>query len=188
MRELPLTAKYLPSFDVRDYHQTRVPVGPELAYEAIRNLDLGRSRLVRVIFGLRTLPSLLRGEEWGAPRGPFLEQALRLGWRILEEEAGRELVAGAVTRPWEPVVRFRGLPPEEFGAFAEPGFVKIAWGIAAYSAVAGSVVAIETRVSATDEVSRVRFRRYWRVMGAGIRMIRPLALGGLRRDLRRRAR
>lgn len=62
---------------------------------------------------------------------------LAIGWTILEEEPGREMVVGAVTQPWEPVVRFRGLPGPEFLEFAEPGFTKIAWSIAARQAEAG---------------------------------------------------
>jgi hypothetical protein len=182
MKELALTARYLPAFDFRDYHQRTVPAGVDAAWAALRRLDLSRSRLVRAIFGVRTLPSLLRGEAWGAPRGPFLEQALALGWRILEEEPGSELAAGAVTRPWEPVVTFRGLPAEGFVAFEEAGFVKIVWGLAAWPAGAGSVIATETRVLATDEASRARFRRYWLVLGTGIKLIRRLALAGIRRD------
>jgi hypothetical protein len=199
MKELPLTAKYLPSFDVRDFHQRTVPADPAVAYAALRRLDFSRSRLVRVIFGVRTLPSLLRGEEWGAPRGPFLEQALELGWRILEEVPGRELAAGAVTQPWQPVVSFRGLPADELLVFDEPGFVVIVWGIAAWPAVPGSVpaepgsvlaepssvVATETRVRATDAASRARFRRYWLVLGVGIRLIRRLALADIHRELSR---
>lgn len=54
MKELSLTAKYLPSFDVRDHHETRVRAAPDAAYAELRRLDLGRSWLVRVIFGVRT--------------------------------------------------------------------------------------------------------------------------------------
>jgi hypothetical protein len=42
-------------------------------------------------------------------------------------ERHRVPVLGAVTQPWLADVVFRPLPPAEFSAFNEPGFVKIAW-------------------------------------------------------------
>ena len=40
---------------------------------------------------------------------------------------------GAVTQPWQANVVFRPLPPEQFAAFNEPGYVKIAWTLRADS-------------------------------------------------------
>ena len=180
---------YLPVFDVRDSHEALVDAEQGPAYEALRSFDLGRSRLVRLLFAVRTLPSLGRPREPRRPSGPFLEQALRLGWALLEEVRGSELVMGAVTRPWAPVVRFRGLPGPQFVAFDEPGFSKIVWNFAARPAgPRRTVLSIETRVAATDDRSRRRFRLYWFVFGPGIRLIRRAALGVLRRDLARSAR
>src|SRR5687768_4437315 len=102
-----LTEKYLPNFDLREYHELAVRSEPERAYAALRSVDINRSRLVRTIFALRTLPSRLlpRGGVQPAPdAASFLELAVALGWVIFEELPGRELVAGAITKPWAPVV------------------------------------------------------------------------------------
>jgi len=75
---------------------------PTRAYAVRRSLDLNRSRIVRTLFTIRTVPSRLRGSGSApdAPPGqPFLEAALTFGWTILEEEPGRELVLGSVTQP-----------------------------------------------------------------------------------------
>ena len=153
--------RFLPRYDVRERHEILVRASPERAFEAFRRVDFSRSLLIRVIFGLRTLPSLLRGQPWGAPPGPFLEQALGMGWVALDETPGRELVAGAVTQPWAPVVTFTGIPAARFAAIAEPGLVKIVWGFSAEPAGEGrALLATETRVQATDEASRARFRLY----------------------------
>jgi hypothetical protein len=45
---------------------------------------------------------------------------------VLADVPEREVVVGAVTKPWEANVTFRALPPDQFAGFAEPGFVKIA--------------------------------------------------------------
>jgi hypothetical protein len=105
---------------------------------------------------------------------------------VFEEQPDRELVARSITQPWKPAVEFRGLPAQEFVAFAEPGFAKIAWSFAVEPATRGSLVTLETRVLTTDPLSRRRFRLYWLVFSPGIKLVRILILGLLRRDLRRR--
>jgi hypothetical protein len=180
---------YLPAFDVRDYRATRVAAEPAAAYAAFRSLDLKRSRLVRLLFSIRTLPEWFRERRSvsNPPYASFLDEALAVGWTILEEAPGRELVVGAVTQPWAPVVRFHGLPAAEFVEFAQPGFTRIAWSIAARPAEPGMTELVtETRVAATDPVSRKRFRRYWFFVNPGIRLIRILSLRLIRRDLERR--
>jgi hypothetical protein len=75
---------------------------------------------------------LLRGEP-SRRRGPagIVTQTLGLGWGVLAEVPGREIVIGAWTRPWHQHVRFCSLPSREFAAFSEPGYVKIVWTLAA---------------------------------------------------------
>ena len=68
-------------------------------------------------------------------------------------------------------MRFVPVPPERFLAFAEPGQVKIVWTLEAEPdplRPGGSLFRTETRVEATDEEARRRFRRYWRVFSPGI--------------------
>lgn len=67
-----------------------------------------------------------RPDERALPR-PLLAQMRALGWGLLAELPGREIVVGAVTQPWAADVVFRALRPDEFAVFDEPGYVKIAW-------------------------------------------------------------
>jgi hypothetical protein len=184
-----LIDEYLPLFDVRDYRATRVPADPAVAYAALRSLDLKRSRIIRILFAIRSLPSRFRSPQpQSIPSTSLLGETLALGWKVLQEVPGREMVVGAVTQPWAPVVRFRGLPGPEFLAFAEPGFTKIAWSIGARCVEPGvTEIATETRVAATDPGARKRFRRYWFLVSPGVRLIRILSLAIIRRDLERRA-
>jgi hypothetical protein len=111
-----------------------------------------------------------------------------LGWGILAEVPDRELVVGAVTRPWEADVTFHALPPDEFATFSKPGVVKIAWTLRA-DPVDGetSIFRTETRAMATDATARARFRRYWAFASPGIALIRRLSLRPLKREAERRA-
>jgi hypothetical protein len=174
----PLLDRFLPRWDVRECHRIRVHASPEATYAAARRLDLDRSWLARAIF---------RGREWlfrqpGDARGhgPLVDQTLALGWGVLAEEPGHQLVMGAVTEPWRADVRFRALPPGDFASFAEPGHAKIVWTLRVDAGPPGgrpsSIFRSETRVKTTDPVSRARFRRYWAALSPGILLIRREAL------------
>ena len=182
-----LIDKYLPTSEFRDYHEARVAAEPQRAYDALRDLDLMKSPMIRALFALRTTPSLFRASALTQRTpGPssFVQMSLDAGMVILEEIPGQELVAGTVTQPWRPVVKFKGLPGPEFIAFAEPGFTKIAWNIAVTPAEPGySLVSTETRVAGTDAGSRRKFLFYWFVFSPGIRLIRRIALRLLKLEL-----
>jgi hypothetical protein len=82
-------------------------------------------------------------------------------------------VGGAVTQPWLAEVEFRALPPEEFAAFDEPGYVKIVSTLEAEELAGGeSIARTRTRVSTTDATARRHFRGYWAALSPGILLIR----------------
>ena len=60
----------------------------------------------------------------------MLAETLTIGWRVLTKVPDREIAVGAITQPWEPVVTFHPLPPEEFAALNEPGYARIVWTLA----------------------------------------------------------
>jgi len=92
-------------------------------------------------------------------------------------------------QPWAANVLFHSLSPEEFMAFHEPGYVKIAWTLRVdpISAIE-SVASTETRVVTTDPGARAKFRRYWSFFSPGIVLIRRIALGLVKREAERLAR
>lgn len=183
----PLLDRFLPTYEVGERHETTVRAPASVTYAAARELDLRDSRLIKAIFAGREL--LMRSTSARQQTaGPFLQQVLALGWGILAEEPGHEVVLGAVTQPWKADVRFRSLPPEEFAAFQDPGYAKIAWTLAVEPLEAGSsLFRTETRVATTDPSSRERFRRYWSVFSPGILLIRWETLRLVKRDAERRA-
>lgn len=185
-RSDPVLDLFMPAYEVVEQHETRVAAPADITYAAARAMDLQRSRVIRAIFRGREL--LMRSTAAEAePPGPLVDQVLRLGWRVLAETPGREIVLGAVTKPWEPNVRFEGLPPEEFAGFDEPGYAKIIWNLSVEPVgPSESVFRTETRVITTDRYARKRFRRYWSIMSPGISLIRHESLGVVKRDAERR--
>ena len=183
----PLLDRFLPEHEVREQHETRVAAPAEVTYAVARDLDLQRSGLVRAIFKGR---ELLMGGRPDSRKHPenFLTEVLALGWRVLAEEPGHELVLGAVTQPWKANVQFRGLEPEEFVSFSQPGYAKIAWTLSVdATGPATSVFRTETRVATTDTESRRLFRRYWSIVSPGVLLIRYEVLRLVRREATRRA-
>jgi hypothetical protein len=178
----------MPNYEVVERHHVRVAAPAEITFAAATEMDLQQSAIVRAIF---------KGREWilgsHAPRNQatraFLVQMRAIGWGVLAEVPGREIVMGAVTRPWMADVVFRALPPDTFAAFEEPDYVKIAWTLRA-DPIGGaeSVFRTETRAATTDPTARAKFRRYWSFVSPGIIVIRWMSLGTLKADAERRAR
>jgi hypothetical protein len=183
----PILDRFLPAYEVREVHQTRVDAPPELTYASAEALDFQQSSLIRGIFKGREL--LMGAERQARQPQSFLSEVRALGWRVLDEEPGQHLVMGAVTQPWKAHVQFRGLEPEEFAVFNEPGYAKIAWTIVVKpDGSGGSVFRTETRVVTTDADARRRFRRYWTMVSPGVVLIRREMLRLVRRDAERRMR
>ena len=154
---------------------------------AAKDLDLFEAPVVRAVFKGREL--LLRAHPAQRPRARgMLAEVQALGWVVLAELPGREIVLGAVTRPWQADVTFRPVPGDEFAAFDEPGYVKIAWTLRADPIDSrSSTFRTETRAVATDALARTRFRRYWAFLSPGIFLIRQAMLGPLKAAAERRA-
>jgi len=183
-----LLDRFMPVYDVVERHHIRVGAPPAMTLEAARDQDLLQSALVRAIIKTREMVLRAAPDDRQQPRG-LMAAVKSLGWGVLADEPDREIVMGAVTQPWEPNVTFRALPPHEFAAFSEPGFVKIAWTLRADPIDDGmSVFRTETRALATDATARARFRQYWAFASPGIALIRRLSLNPLKRDAERRAR
>lgn len=179
---------FMPAPEVVERHEIRVAAPAAVTFDVARTFDLQRSALVRAIFASREFLMHAHPPRATRPRA-FVAEVLALGWGILAETPGRELVFGAVTQPWEGDVQFRALPPDRFATFDEPGYAKIAWTLAVDSLGPNrSIFRTETRVTTTDPVSRARFRRYWAVFSPGILLIRIATLRLVRADAERRAR
>jgi hypothetical protein len=185
-----LLDRFLPDPEVDEYHHFRVQAPAAVTFAAAKQMDLQASPVVKAIFWLRAVPALLRGEPF-RPQGSrgIVEETLALGFGVLAEVPGREIVVGTCTQPWHEHVKFRALPPEDFAAFDQPGYVKIVWTLEAQPLGPNrSRFVTRTRAAATDQASRRRFRLYWAPMSAGIILIRYASLPMLKREAERRAR
>jgi hypothetical protein len=137
-------AAVLPEWDVREEHSVPVDAAPERALAAALEVTAAEAPLLRLLFRLRGLPVSAR---------PVWEELLAVGF--MEVAPG---LAVGVGRPWRVGGGMRR--PEDFGAFAEPGWAKMAMDFR----VEAALLVTETRVRCTDTWARRRFRAYWLVI------------------------
>jgi len=113
-----LLDSFMPEYEVVDRHQVKVNAPADITLATASEHDLLDSRFIRAIFKARELA--LGGPPANvAPRMPkgMVEECLSLGWVKLAEVPGREVVMGAVTKPWHAEPVFRSIPSAEFAAF-----------------------------------------------------------------------
>ena len=166
----------MPDYDVADRHQTSVAAPANMAFAAACEIDLQQSAIIRGIFTWR---EHLLGSDPATTTGPrgLVAWTMNMGWGVLAEVPNREIVIGAVTRPWDPNPVFHAVSPERFAEFDEPDYVKIVWTLRADpSGERTSIIRHETRAVATDSIARRKFRRYWSFLSPGIIVIRRVAL------------
>jgi hypothetical protein len=178
---------FMPTYEVAERHHVSVGAPAAVTFESLMDLDLDDSPLIRAIFKGREMLLGADANEASRTRG-LVAVTKELGWVVLADMPGHEIVMGAVTRPWEPNVVFRGIAPEHFAAFNEPDYVKIVWtlradAISPFSSIARS----ETRAVATDASARRKFRWYWARFSVGIVLIREVSMRLAKKEAERRA-
>jgi hypothetical protein len=179
-----LLDRLMPDYEVIEQHEITVHAPAHVTFAAARNMDLLDSPVVSAIIRARELILGAREHSEPPPAG-LIAQTQAMGWGVLAETPN-EIVMGAVTQPWKAEVVFRPLPPDEFSAFDEPDFVKIAWTLRADPVGEdASVFRTETRVVSTDAAARAQFRRYWSIFSPGIKLIRWVSLAPLKRAAER---
>ena len=182
----PLLDRFMPAYDIAERHHIGVTAPADITFAAACETNLMQSGIARAIFKAREVILGAKPDNATRPRG-ILKYTLSIGWGVLATTE-REVVVGAVTRPWEANVVFRSLPPDRFAAFDEPGYVKIAWTLRADPVgQTRSTFRTETRAVATDTTARIRFRRYWSLLSPGIIIIRWVALNPVKAEAERRA-
>jgi hypothetical protein len=168
-----LLERFAADYDVRESHMVTIDADADLSYRSVLGADLVRSRVIRILFRVRGLPTKV----------PLtLRDMTRLGFAVLDEDPGTEIVFGLVGRFWLAKGGLRRVDASDFVEFSEPGFIKAAMNFRVESASPGrSTVTTETRVIATDPGSLRSFRRYWVIVAPFSPLIRRRMLSLIRR-------
>jgi len=179
---------FMPTYEIREHHDIRVGAPADLTLAVARHLDVLDLPVVRVLVKGREL--IIGATPDRQPRPHALVAEMQsIGWGVLADVPHREIVMGAVTRPWDANVVFRAVPPGEFASFHDPGYVKIVWTLRADPIDGGhSIFSTETRAIATDQIARSKFRTYWSFLSPGIILIRMAAVRAVRTEGERQVR
>ena len=182
-RNTLLLDEYMPDFDHTRVEHLVIDAPTDAVYETMREVDflMVHSPITDLALFVRSLPEkvgrMTRRNEPPAPPLPALRLAAMFdregfereevleGWTGLAEERGREIVFGAVGKPWMADIEWMTVAQEDFAGFAEPGWAKIAASLSVreYGATR-SILTYEARTAMTDDESRDRFQRYWTVV------------------------
>ena len=169
-------------------HSIEVAASPPAVLAAVRAVTAAEMPLVGAIMAVRSLPSRLAGRRRaraGTTR-PVLDDIVRSGFVPLAESDG-EVVVGIVGRFWQPCPTLsRIASPDEFRAFATPGWAKAAMSFHVEPLPDGRTrLTTETRITATDAGAARRFRVYWTFVRPGSGLIRRLWLRAVHRRAER---
>jgi len=175
--------RLIPDARLRELDHVDVEATPERAWELVRHGDLARSLFIKALFAMRTwsthvnLVSLRVDDLRSTVEKP--------GFQILSDDPPREVAVGAIGKVWHAEIPFVHVADAAgYGAFAEPGFVKVAWVLRVTPrGRTGSRIEIEVRVDATDDASWTKFRAYFLLIGPASRFIRRSGLASIAREL-----
>jgi hypothetical protein len=165
-----LLDEVLPRWHYRERHSIGVDASPERVFEAVRHVPISDMPVTNLLFRLRGMR--------GASSVSVFER-LPPSFTILAEELNRELVTGGIGKPWR--LRGGGVRVEDFRAFAQPGYAKMAMNFR----LDGRTLSTETRVFLTDEAAGRAFRRYWFVIRPFSGLIRRVWLRAIKRRAER---
>lgn len=156
----------LPTYDMVLTEHVVVETTTDILFAAAKNYDFmtTSSPVITALMTARAWPTRMRGHAVAAPQSLVLarDAGALPGWSVLGEVPGSELVFGAVGTFWKLDIRWNDVAPQEFTAFDDPGWGKIACHLRVRADGPGrSVLSYECRTATTDPASRARMARYW---------------------------
>ena len=160
---------FMPTCDVAIAEHVIVRRDVATTFRAARELDFLsiHTPVLDLAMWARGVPARLTGRAVEAPPRLVLSEGDALpGWVLLGETADREIAFGAVGKFWQPSIEWRDVEADEFAAFAEPGWGKIAANLSVvpYGEHA-ALLTYECRTKTSDARSAQMFARYWKVVG-----------------------
>jgi hypothetical protein len=148
----------MPRWQFVERHEIRIAAPPERIYGAIRNVTAREIRFFQILTSVRCMGRCREKESilHAPPARPILDVAVGSGFRLLDDDAPRELVIGTRVAP-------RTLALMNFRVDRD------------------GLVSTETRVFAETDAARRKFAVYWRFIRPGSGIIRRSWLEAIKR-------
>jgi hypothetical protein len=177
--------EFVPVYQFSEFHSIRIKASREQVYRAIKSVTADEITFYHALVWIRRFGRSGPESILNPPSGqPLLDVAARTSFILLAEEPNREIVLGslvAAPEGWRPSGEHT---PARFKALHAPGFASTAMNFRLEDdpdAPGVTIVTTETRIYATDAVTRRRFARYWRVIYPGSALIRRMWLRAIAR-------
>lgn len=167
-----LLNKYLPEFDFRERHSTKIFAKPEVIASFVERLDMRQSRIIRFLFRLRGMPSDMTGKA-GFEKSRFIE---------LERIENKEVIIGLIGQFWKPNGNLQLFCPEEFRKFSIDDFLKAVWNFEIIQLQDYCLLETETRIQCLGKNAKRRFSRYWFFIRPFSGLIRKEILKSIKRN------
>ena len=166
----------MPRYDLNEVHQIWVPVPPDVAFQAVKEVTPRGVLLFGPLMAIRTVFRRFSQDRVEySPTTPILDELLRNGFLMLDQRQNSELLLGTIGRFWA-LMGGRGPDSvqsyDDFLVFNEPGYCKAALNFMVGAEGSGSRITTETRVVSTSPDAKKRFGRYWFVVKFGSAAIR----------------
>jgi hypothetical protein len=176
---------FLPTYDFNEVHSLEVDAPAARLYDILTTADLRRPFIIRLLMGIRSLPSRLAGAP-ADPRAISLRHVEEIGFTLLGENPPHEIVVGVEGKFWKLDPEMCSPSEVNLGAPVPAGRARAIWNFTVAPITgARSRLTTETRIQCGDEDSRRRFGRYWRFVQPGSGLIRMAILRHVASEARR---
>ena len=150
---MSLQDKYLPVYHFVETHLIDIRSDAETIYKAALTSDFSTSPVTKVLLSLRGIST---------QRSFGLDAAREVGFTLLEEVDGREIIFGLTGQFWKARGNIQYLSRHDFIKFNDENFAQATWN---FSIVENSIdfcrLLTETRIYCPGKLTRMKFRFYW---------------------------
>lgn len=146
-----LIDEFLPKYHFVETHDITVGASAKAVFEAVNEIDLCESPLIRGLFFLRGLPN----------KRLRLSDLRKSRFEILGERENEELLLGLAGKFWTFGGKLQKINSGNFRDFNGKGFAKAVWNFSVDAIGNETLLTTETRVRCLDDASRRSFGFYW---------------------------
>ena len=146
-----LIDEFLPKYDFIETHDIKIRASAANVFNAVNEIDLCESPIIRGLFFLRGLPD----------KQLKLSNLRKSRFEVLGERENEELLLGLAGKFWTIRGKLQKINSGNFREFDEKGFAKAVWNFSVSSNGNETRLTTETRVCCFDDASRRSFGFYW---------------------------
>ncbi len=160
---------YLPQYHFVEKHSIIVNSTPEKVFEAIWNIDMADSKVIKTLLKMRGTYGLLftgKSNKQSSLGLSIKDLIGKAGFIPLEKVKNKEIIMGFVGRFWQPSGGIaRNVRAEDFVRFKKTGYCKTAWNFYMEQENSDKLrLSTETRILCYGCSAKIPFSLYWAII------------------------